>query len=211
MQNWQIKKFSEIIVGIIFIYSAIFLFYKAEYGWGVLLLLSLLILLKLDVITEFAFNPRDGFQAKFQPSIEKIKEDIKENKEEVTQNKIQHYKDLEIKFLKKLHKKLGGMLTGKLNFIYGYPDKPEFRFQPDATIQVDETIIFIEVKHVLHKRLANHIIEDGLKQLQTVLEKFQPSSPDKKLKAMLMILSPLNIDKSNYFVPKNIEIDIYKI
>jgi len=63
--NWPTKKLGEILIGVIFVASAFFLFNKEEYGWGTLLILALLILLKLNLLTEFAFNLTDGLKTKF--------------------------------------------------------------------------------------------------------------------------------------------------
>jgi len=70
------KKLGEIVVGIIFIIFAVILFLKGQYGYSVLLIALLLILLKLDELTDFAFSFKDGVSAKFGVSKEKIEENI---------------------------------------------------------------------------------------------------------------------------------------
>ncbi|MDP2940155.1 MAG: hypothetical protein Q8O13_08770 [Candidatus Omnitrophota bacterium] len=62
---WPTKKLGEILVGAIFVISGFFLLYKEVYGWGVLLISLLLILLKLDSLTEFAINLTGGLKTKF--------------------------------------------------------------------------------------------------------------------------------------------------
>src|SRR3989344_4614582 len=82
--DWPTKNLGEIVVGIIFIIFAVILFLKGQYGYSVLLIALLLILLKLDELTDFAFSFKDGVSAKFGVSKEKIEENIKENNEATT-------------------------------------------------------------------------------------------------------------------------------
>jgi len=79
------KKLGEILIGIIFVVFAFFLFIKEIYAWGTVLTLALLLLLKLDLLTEIVVNSTDGLRAKFIiPNTEsKI---ISEDKKELTKN-----------------------------------------------------------------------------------------------------------------------------
>ncbi|MBS4036476.1 MAG: hypothetical protein KGZ85_18585 [Ignavibacterium sp.] len=65
MTTHSTKKLGEIVVGIIFVISAVYLFREQQFGWGLLLFFALLPLLKLDKLTELAFGWRDGFKTKF--------------------------------------------------------------------------------------------------------------------------------------------------
>lgn len=67
---WPTKKLGEILIGVIFVVSAFFLFNKEEYGWGTLLILALLPLYKIDLITEFAVSLTDGLKTKFSSNTE---------------------------------------------------------------------------------------------------------------------------------------------
>jgi len=85
--NWLTKKLGGILIGVIFVISTVFLFYKEEYGWGVLLILALLLLYKLDLLTEFAVSLTDGLKTKFSSSTEsKIISEFK--KDQTCENKV---------------------------------------------------------------------------------------------------------------------------
>lgn len=65
--TYPTKKLEEILVGVIFVVFAMFLFGKEEYLLGVALVLALLPLLKLDFLTELVFSLKDGLKTKFEP------------------------------------------------------------------------------------------------------------------------------------------------
>lgn len=66
------KKLGEIIVAIIFIAAAVFLFIELQYGWGVAMLIALIILLKLDTLQKLVLHPKNGLTAEF--TLQKILE-----------------------------------------------------------------------------------------------------------------------------------------
>lgn len=108
MKFWQTKKLGEIIVGIIFIIFAAVLFLKEQYGYGVLLVGLLLVLLRLDELTDFAFSFKNGFNAKFGVSKEKVEENIKENNQKATPENFFRFKKIDQMILADLQKKYGG-------------------------------------------------------------------------------------------------------
>jgi hypothetical protein len=63
--TWPTKKLGEIIVAIVFIVAAAFLFVKMQYGWGAMMLVALIVLLKLDTLQKLILHPKDGFTAEF--------------------------------------------------------------------------------------------------------------------------------------------------
>ena len=72
--TWQTKRLGEIVIAIVFIIATIFLFIKAQYGWGVVPLILLIVLLKIDNLQKLIFNTKDGFAAEFT-----LKEILKQN------------------------------------------------------------------------------------------------------------------------------------
>lgn len=61
----QTVKLGEILVGGIFVLFAMRLFSEGKYGYSTLLIALLLILFKLDSLTEFAFSLTEGVKTKF--------------------------------------------------------------------------------------------------------------------------------------------------
>src|SRR3989338_149250 len=59
------KKLGEILVAIVFVTAAGFLFTKMQYGWGAMMLVALIALLKLDSLQKLVLHPKDGFTAEF--------------------------------------------------------------------------------------------------------------------------------------------------
>ena len=135
--NCQTKKFWGIIIGIILVITSIFLFSRYEYKLGVIPILFLLILYKADELTDLTFA---SIRAKFQISPEKIEENIKENNKLVTKQNFSFFKNVETKILSELQKRYGGEMKTLVHFVYGQPDKPEFRYTPDGTLQTKDSL-----------------------------------------------------------------------
>ena len=205
------KKLGEIVVGIIFIIFAVILFLKGQYGYSVLLIALLLILLKLDELTDFAFSFKDGVSAKFGVSKEKIEENIKENNEATTPENFFRFKKMEQMILAELQKKYGGEIKTLIHFMYGRPDKPEFRYTPDGTLQTKDTLYFFEIKYVLKPEFAKNIVKSTLKYLSEVYSKLLPSIGDKKFVIKLVLASGYDLGKMNFEIPKGIEIEFFKV
>ena len=205
------KKLGEIVVGIIFIIFAVILFLKGQYGYSVLLIALLLILLKLDELTDFAFSFKDGVSAKFGVSKEKIEENIKENNEATTSGNFFRFKRMEQMILAKLQKKYGGEIKTLIHFMYGRPDKPEFRYTPDGTLQTKDTLYFFEIKYVLKPEFAENIVKSTLKYLSEVYSKLLPSIGDKEFVIKLVLASGYDLGKMNFEIPKGIEIEFFKV
>ena len=114
---WPTKKLGKITVGIVFVIFAVILFLKEQYGYSLLPIALLLILLKLDELTDFAFSVKDGLSAKFGVSEEKIEENIKENNEATTPENFFRFKRMEQGILAELQKKYGGEIKTLIHFI----------------------------------------------------------------------------------------------
>lgn len=208
--TWPTKKLGEILVGIIFVVSAYFLFIKGQYGFGMTIVLALLILLKLDSLAEFTFSLTDGLRTKFKTPTEKIEEDIKENKQPITSQNFAHFRNIESKILVDLQKKYGGRMKTLVHFIYGQPDKPEFRYTPDGSLQTDDTLYFFEIKYILKPELAKRIVENTIRYLREVYSKFAPSS-GKKLVIKLILASDYDLSQMSFDLPEGVEIEFYKV
>ena len=205
------KKLGEIVVGIIFIIFAVILFLKGQYGYSVLLIALLLILLKLDELTDFAFSFKGGVSAKFGVSKEKIEENIKENNEAATPNNFFRFKRMEQMILAELQKKYGGEIKTLIHFMYGRPDKPEFRYTPDGTLQTKDTLYFFEIKYVLKPEFAKNIVKSTLKYLSEVYSKLLPSIGDKEFVIKLVLASGYDLGQMKFEIPKGIEIEFFKV
>ncbi|KPJ56108.1 hypothetical protein AMJ49_05720 [Parcubacteria bacterium DG_74_2] len=208
---WPTKKLGEISVGIIFIAFAIVLFIKEEYGFGTTLILALLILLKIDSLTDFAFSLTDGLQTRFKTPVEKIEEDIKENRQPITRQNFARFQNVETKILAELQKRYGGKMKTLIHFMYGQPDKPEFRYTPDGSLQTDDRLYFFEIKYVLKQEFAESIVKNTLKYLSEVYSKLLPSIGDKKFVIKLILVSAYDLSYMSFDTPKGIEIEFYKI
>jgi hypothetical protein len=204
------SKTLEIIVGIIFLFFAFLLFDKAEYGLSVILVLALVVLLKSDKLTELAFSLSDGLHAKFQLSPEKIEGDIRENEELVTHKNFASFKRVEEKVLAVLQKRYGGEMKTQIHFMFGLPNKPEFRYTPDATLQTADTLYFFEIKYVLKPELARKIVGHTATYLKTAYDAFVPSA-EKRMVMKLILVSEQDIDISNIAVPAGIELEFFKL
>jgi len=208
--TWPTKKLGEVIAFIIFILFAIAFFIACQFWQSFLTLSLLLILLKLDELTKLAISPKSGLEADFKIPEENIKKDIVENNQPVTQETFATFKEVEEKVLNEIQRKLGGKMKKQINFMYGMSDKPEFVYRPDATIQTENELIFIEVKYVLKPELASKIVENASQYLKTILEKFGPVA-GKKLSAKLVLTSSYHINPKSFKVPDGIDIEFYKL
>jgi hypothetical protein len=207
----SIKKIGEIIVGIIFIIFAVILFLKEQYGYSVLLVISLLVLLRLDQLTDFAFSFKDGLSARFGVSKEKIEENIKENNEATTPENFFRFEKVEQYILADLQKKYGGEMKTLVHFLYGQPDRPEFRYTPDGSLHTKDALYFFEIKYVLKPEFANNIVKNTLKYLNEVYTKLSPSTGGEKFIIKLILVSGYDLSYMSFEPPKGIEIEFYKI
>lgn len=210
MTIWSTKKLEEILVAVIFVILAVAFFFVREYWISFWSLGLLLILLKIDDLKRFAISPESGLEAEFQIPPENIKRDIEENNRPVTKKTFDTFKEVEEKVLNEIQGKLGGVMKKQINFMYGILDKPEFIYRPDATIQTESELIFIEVKYVLKPEFAPKIVENASQYLKTILEKFGPSA-GKKLSAKLVLASGYHINLKSFKVLEGIDLEFYKL
>jgi len=209
--NWQIKKLGNNIVGFIFVIFAIVLFLKEQYRYSVLLIALLLILVESDRLTDFAFNFKNGISAKFGVLKEKIEDNIRENNEPITPNNFFRFKKVEQVILSDLQKKYGGEMKTLVHFMYGQPDKPEFRYTPDGSLQTKDTIYFFEIKYILKPEFAKNIVQNTVKYLNEVYAKLLPSIGNKKFIIKLILVSGYDLSSMSFELPTGIEIEFYKI
>ncbi len=201
----------RIIVGAIFALSAFYLFSKREYIFGILLLFALLILLKIDDLTDFAFSFKGGIRAKFNTPKEKIEQNIIENKQSVTRRNILRFQKIEAQILDKQQKKYGKEVKTLIHFVYGKPDKPEFSYTPDGSLQTDDTLYFFEIKYILKPELAKNIVYDTVQYLKIVYDKFSSyMGKDKKLIIKILLASEFYIDITGFSTPAGIELEFIK-
>ncbi|KKP27335.1 MAG: hypothetical protein UR15_C0035G0004 [Parcubacteria group bacterium GW2011_GWA2_31_28] len=205
-------KLDRIFIGIVFIIFATIFISKEAYTYAILFLLSLLILPKLDVLTDFVFSFKDGIKAKFETPKEKIEEDIKENDQKVTKQNFLKFKNIESQILENQQKKYNAEMKTLVHFMYGQPDKPEFMYTPDGSLQTDDALYFFEIKYVLKPEFAENIIKQTTKYLKTIYDTFSPSmGKDKKLIIKLLLASGQEIDTSKFSVPTGIKLEFIKI
>ena len=204
-------KEARIIVGVIFIIFAFLLINKGAFGWGSLLLITLLPLLALDNLTDLIFDVSGKLHAKFQTFPEKIEENIKENKKIVTNQNFASFKYIETTILSELQKRYGGEMKTLIHFMYGSPDRPEFRYTPDGTLQTKDTLYFFEIKYILKPELAKNIIDKTLQYLTEVYFKLAPSIGDKKFVIKLILASKYDLSAMRFETPAGIEIEFFKV
>lgn len=206
-----VKKLGALVVGFVFVFYSFILFLRAQYGLSTLLVLSLIPLLKLDALEELAFSFSEGLRAKFRTPAPKVEENIKENKEPVTNRNFARFRHIESKILADYQKRYGGEMKTLIHYVYGQPDKPQFTYTPDATIQTEKELIFFEIKYILKPELAKSIVDKTLKYLSEVYSKFLPSIGSKRFVIKFILASGYDLSKMSFKVPKGIEIEHYKL
>jgi len=204
------KKKSINIVGFVIILAIIYFFIKEQY-WHALLSIGLLVvLLKLDTLKKLILSPKSGLQAEFEIPKEKIEGDIEENDKPVTKKTFAKFKNIEEQILRDIQQKIGGVMKKQIHFVYGEPNHPEFIYTPDAIIQTETELIFLEIKYILNPKLVEEIVFKASSYLKTVLEKFSLSA-SKKLVVRLIVASDYDLDPELLKVPEGVELEFYKL
>ncbi|MDD5016406.1 MAG: hypothetical protein PHW73_15180 [Atribacterota bacterium] len=215
MSICKTKNFYKYLIGLLVLIFLCLFFIKGEYILSFLCLVLLIILLRLEDIREFVIDAKGGFRAKFTIPEDKLKQDIIDNKESPTKQKIVHFQDVEEKVFSKvlsdLKNRYGDDMKTLIHFVYGFPYKPEFVYTPDGIVQTADTIYFIEIKYITNLIFANKIIQKTLAYSRTILENFSHATGDKRLIIKLIIASKAKIDIAKYKTQKGIEIEFYKI
>ena len=205
-----IKDTILIAVLVVFIIFAAYFMYARQYPIVFLVLFLIFVLIAPKNLKRLKLSVgKDRIEAIYEKAQqeEKIKKDIQENREPTTRERIKFFRDIENKIIKDVHKKLGGELKREIHYVYGdKPEKPEFIFTPDGTIKVDNKLIFIEIKHIIHPELAKNIINNGIKQLQLILDRFKPMA-GADLEAKLIIASSVDLNIRGINAPDNIKIE----
>jgi len=205
-----IKKLEKFAIEIIFLGFSIAFFYKSRYAQSFLSLCLFFLSLKLENISEFVISIKDGFKAKYHIPDEKIEQDIKDNKKPLNKRTFISLKQIEETVLRDIQKRIGGKMKRQINFVYGRPPNIEFAYTPDAVIQTKKELIFVEIKYVSKPGFADRIIQRGIEQLRTVVEKFTPMA-GKKFITKLILASNFYIDPGKYKAPKGVYLEFYKL
>lgn len=204
------KKLGEISTGIIFVIFAFAFYVKGQYWQSLILVFLLIILLRLDYLKKFTLDLKKGIDAEFEIPKEKIEQDIKENNKLVNKKNFVAFKEIEERVLRHIQSKVGGSMKRQIHYVFGCPPDFEFTYTPDATLQTVKELIFVEIKYVSHINYVDQIINNGIEQLNRVLQKLGPSS-GKKLVAKLVLTSDFFIDLSKYKKFKDIELIYYPL
>jgi len=208
--NWQTKKISIDTIRLILLGFAVAFFLKSQYIFTFLTLGLAFLTIRINDISEFVLSIEDGFRAKYHIPEEKIKEDIIENKKFINKRTLINFRRIEERVLQDIQRKINGEIKKQIHFVYGSPPDFEFAYTPDAVIQTENELIFIEIKYVSEPRFAKSIIRNGINQLKMVLDKFGPSA-GKKLVTKLVLASDFDISNQKYKIPKDMELEFYKI
>ncbi len=200
-------KSGKVVIGIIIAIFAAGFFAVEEYWISFITIALLFILLKLEDLKKLVLG-KGGIEAEFAIPEKNIKQDIEDNKEEATQDRLVEFRKVEERVLFDVHQEIGGEMKQQIHFIYGQPDRPEFSYTPDATIQTDDSLIFIEIKYVLKPELALDIVRKAAQQLGHVLAKFGPAA-GKPLVAKLVLVSAHDLSEMNFEVPEGIELKFF--
>ena len=200
-------KSGKVVIGIIIAIFAVGFFAVEEYWISFITIALLFLLLKLEDLKKLVLG-KSGIEAEFAIPEKNIKQDIEDNKEEATQDRLVEFRKVEERVLFDVHQEIGGEMKQQIHFIYGQPDRPEFSYTPDATIQTDDSLIFVEIKYVLKPELALDIVRKAAQQLGHVLAKFGPSA-GKRLVAKLVLVSAHDLSEMNFEVPEGIELKFF--
>lgn len=213
----ETNKLNTNSVSLILLILLVALFIVKEYTLVVIILGLLVVFFiisrKQDQLKKFFFNTKSGEAGVefYQIPEENIKKDIKENKEdENNEETFSHYKNIEERILDKVQKGLSGEMKKKIHFVYGMPGHPEFLYTPDATIQTEKELIFLEIKYISRPEFTKKIVKDTVGNLKIILDKFGPSA-GKKLLAKLVLVSNHYIDVKQLEAPSGIQIEFYKL
>lgn len=204
-------------VSLILLISLVAFFIVKEY-WIAVMILFLFVMFfiisrKLNYLKKFFFNTKSGEAGAefYQIPEENIKRDMKENNEDENNEEIfSHYKNIEERILDKVQKGLGGEMKRKIHFMYGMPDHPEFLYTPDATIQTEKELIFLEIKYISRPEFAKKIVKKAAGNLKIILDKFGPSA-GKKLVAKLVLVSDHDLDIKQLETPEGVRLEFYKL
>lgn len=200
-------KSGKVVIGIIIAIFAVGFFAVEEYWISFITIALLFLLPKLEDLKKLALGT-EGLKAEFAIPEKNIEQDIEDNKEEVTPALFVEFREIEERVLFDVHQEIGGEMKQQLHFVYGQPDHPEFSYTPDATIQTDDSLIFVEIKYVLKPELALDIVRKAGQQLGHVLAKFGPSA-GKRLVAKLVLVSAHDLSEMNFEVPEGIELKFF--
>ena len=197
------------VVGIIIAIFAVGFFAAKEYWISFLTIALLIPVLKLEDLKNLVLG-KEGIKFEYAIPEEKIKQDIEDNKQKVTQDRLIEFRKVEERVLSEVHQEIGGEMKELIHYVYGQPDRPEFSYTPDATIRTADSLIFIEIKYVLDPELALDIVRKTAHQLNYVLAKFGPSA-GKPLVAKLILISAYNLSQIKFDVPEGIELKFYSL
>ncbi len=203
------QKNLKIIIAIALIASSVFLFSQGENKMGALLMILLIIVPNADKLTDLVIN-KDGIQAKFETPKEKIEENIKENHEKITKQNLVLFQNIESSILEKQQKKYDNEMKTLVHYMYGKPDKPQFIYTPDGSLQTEDALYFFEIKYVLKPEFAKAIIKETTDYLSKIYNSFSPMS-GKKLVMKLILASQHDLDLTNINIPDGIEIEFTRI
>jgi len=208
--TWPMEKLGKVTIGVIFVIFSIVLITKEQYILAVLLLFLLLIIFKLESVTELIFSPKGEVRVKFELPKGKIEKDIEENEELTTEKNFIRFQGIEEKVLADIQKRFGGEMKTLVHFMYGSPDKPEFMYTPDGSLNTTDALYFFEIKYVIKPELTERIVNNTVKYLKTVFDGFNPMA-GKRLIIKLILASSYDIDVSRFTLPIGVEIEFYKI
>ena len=98
-----------------------------------------------------------------------------------------------------------------VHFLYGQPDKPEFKYTPDGSLMTNDSLYFFEIKYVLKPEFVKNIVDKTVEYLKEVYLKLSPSIGDKKFIIKLILASGYDLSSMHFDTPKGIEIEFFKV
>lgn len=208
MKKINLEKYFVVLIVVIF---AIAFFVKEQY-WPALLSLGILIVLtNIERLKKFVLG-KDGLESEFyEIPEEKIKQDIRDNKEQINKKTLVNFRKIEEEVLKHISSKIKGPMKRQIHFVYGNPPDYEFAYTPDATFQTDKELIFVEIKYVSKPEYLDRMLSGAVEQLNLVLKKLGPSSGKKELVAKIVLASDFFVDVSKLKKHRDIEIIHYQL
>lgn len=211
----KLNEWAEVAVFAALLLMAILLLLKEQFGWCCAMSSLLIIFSQRNRLESITWNLREGAKAnftdQFKKTLEKTDQDLQANEQPFTKENIFRFADLEQRILDELQRKIGGTMKRLVHFALGYPDKIQYVYTPDATIQTDKELIFVEIKHVLKSEFAPAIVKKAVGDLRGVIGDFAHAMGNMKLVGKLILASPVDIDTTSFVVPDNIDLEVYKI
>lgn len=191
------KKYLEYLTAGLAGILLILLYLKDQYGWGVMCLVILLILAKLDTLKSLTMSIKDGIKAEFD---QKTLENIRENKDPITTDTYLSYRDIESRVINSIIGKYGSGAEIIRDYRIGK------RYRVDLYIKSSKGDELYEIKFVRSASLVHRVVDTGVSQLK---EYAKSVSGKPNLHLILASQKKLNLKDLN--IPNDVSIEQFQL